>query len=278
MISAAQLRAQLGVCVILDCRFDLADTGAGLREYRAAHIPGAHYLHLEDDLSGPRGTHGGRHPLPSPAVFTTRLAQLGIQRDTPVVAYDDSRFCFAARLWWMMTALGYTDVRLLDGGFAAWRSSGFETARAMPEGQPGAAQPSAVQPGAVQPGAAPDVGAFAGVVDRSELQLLSTQDVLLVDSRDARRYAGLEEPIDPVAGHIPGAVNLPWQGVTDERGFARPARQQRERWEALGPSSDTVVYCGSGVSACVNLLSLELAGYDRARLYPGSWSDWCSYL
>ncbi len=262
LIRAETLQARLGEVVVLDCRFSLGNSGAGARAYAEGHIPSAHYLHLERDLSGPVGEHGGRHPLPAAADFAARLAQLGIDRKTPVVAYDDNNFAFAARLWWMMRALDYRDVRLLDGGLAAWRAAGGGLDTATP---------------LARPVTVPVVGDYRGTLDMSAVRHARQADAQLVDSRDPPRYQGLEEPIDPVAGHIPGALNLPWQGVSDQQGLALSPQAQRERLAVLPPDRELVVYCGSGVTACVNLLALELAGYHGARLYPGSWSDWCSY-
>lgn len=263
LVSADELHAELDHVVLLDCRFDLMDKGAGARAYAAGHIPGAQYLHLEQDLSGPVGVHGGRHPLPDPAVFAHRLAGLGIDHQTPVVAYDDNRFMPAARLWWMLRALGYRNVRLLDGGIAAWTASGgvLDTRTPKP-----------------RPVSAPPVGEYQGRLSIDGVRRAITAGALLVDCRDEVRYQGLEEPIDPVAGHIPGAVNLPWQGATDVRGLALDESSQKRRLASLEDERRLVVYCGSGVSACVNLFALHLLGRDDVQLYAGSWSDWCSYM
>jgi thiosulfate/3-mercaptopyruvate sulfurtransferase len=263
LIDVDGLRSALSDLVLVDCRFSLADPEQGRRDYLAGHLPGAHYLHLESDLSGSVATHGGRHPLPDPLQTCRRLAEVGIGRDTPVVVYDASRFAFAARLWWMMRALGYTAVRLLDGGIAAWRAAGGELETTVPTPSPVAAHTAT---------------AYSGVVDIDGMRTAQAGGALLVDSREPRRYQGLEEPIDPVAGHIPGAINRPWQEVTDESGFALPPSAQVERWSDMDGERELVVYCGSGVTACVNLLSLALAGRQGAQLYAGSWSDWCSYL
>jgi thiosulfate/3-mercaptopyruvate sulfurtransferase len=263
MMSVEELNDRREDLAILDCRFSLADPDAGEAAYREGHILGAHYLHLERDLSGPVGEHGGRHPLPDPAIFNRRLAELGVGRDTPVVAYDESGFAFAARCWWMMKALGYTDVRVLNGGLEAWRQLGGITGDGDYDPEP--ATPH-------------DGGSYAGVVDIAGLRTAQAEGAILVDSREEKRYQGLEEPIDPVAGHIPGAVNYPWQGVTGESGYALGKDQQVQRWAELDKDRPLIVYCGSGVTACVNLLSLKIAGRDDARLYAGSWSDWCTYM
>jgi thiosulfate/3-mercaptopyruvate sulfurtransferase len=248
--------------VIIDCRFSLADSEAGRALYFEGHIPGAHYLSLSEDLSGPVKERGGRHPLPQPERFAGRLADLGIDKNTAVIAYDDSRFAFAARLWWMMKNLGYTPPRLLDGGYKGFLDAG------------GVASLEVV---ARQPCAAPEVGSYSGICTIEGLRLAQQEGAVLVDSREEARYAGREEPIDPVAGHIPGAINRPWQSVTDDSGRMLDLAVQQTHWADVA-DEPLVVYCGSGVTACVNLFSLALLGQDEAVLYAGSWSDWCSYL
>lgn len=249
--------------VIFDCRFSLADTGQGRQQYLAGHIPGAFYLHLDEDLSGLKSRHGGRHPLPAPDTFAALLAAHGVGRDTPVIAYDDSRFAFAARLWWLMRALAYRPPRLLNGGFQAYLAAVGEVERDAPTPVPVAVE---------------TVTGFAGACDIDGVRDAMVDGALLVDSREAPRYAGLEEPIDPVAGHIPGAINRPWQGVTAANGGVHDEDMLREHWGDALEAEQMVVYCGSGVTACVNLFSLALLGREDATLYAGSWSDWCSYL
>ncbi len=249
--------------VIFDCRFSLADAAQGRAEYLAGHIPGAHYLDLNADLSGPVGEHGGRHPLPRPEAFAATLAGFGVGPTTPVIAYDDSRLAFAARLWWLMRSLGYQPPHLLDGGYRGFLAAG---------GRPETGVPDPL------PGPVPAVGGFSGCCDIEGLRVAQSRGALLVDSREERRYQGLEEPIDPVAGHIPGAVNRPWQGVTSPEGRVLDGAGQRGHWGDVLAADELVVYCGSGVTACVNLFSLALLGRDDPLLYAGSWSDWCSYL
>ncbi|WP_240732825.1 sulfurtransferase [Halioglobus maricola] len=248
--------------VIVDCRFNLADKGEGERLYLEGHVAGAVYLDLERHLSAPVAEHGGRHPLPVPADFIATLASVGIGPDTEVVAYDANRLAYATRLWWMMRSIGYRAPRLLDGGYGAW----VEADGAIEAGA------SSSEP------AVPGRGAFTGACDIDGLREAQSDGAILVDSREERRYQGLEEPIDPVAGHIPGAVNHPWQGVTDASGRVRDQAQLRAHWGDTLEAEKLVVYCGSGVTACVNLFSLALLGRDDATLYAGSWSDWCSYL
>jgi thiosulfate/3-mercaptopyruvate sulfurtransferase len=249
--------------VIFDCRFSLADPLEGRRQYERGHVPGAHYLDLNRDLAGPVREHGGRHPLPDPGQFAATLAACGVGRDTEVVAYDDSRLAFAARLWWLMRALGYRPPALLNGGYQGYLAAG---------GRPQTEAPAA----RAQP--VPEVGRFRGYCDIDGVRSARESGTVLIDSREARRYAGLEEPIDPVAGHIPGAINRPWQGVTDAAGMVLDTAGQQAHWGDVLGAAPLVVYCGSGVTACVNLFSLALLGREDATLYAGSWSDWCSYL
>lgn len=248
--------------VIIDCRFSLADPQEGRRLYLAGHIPGAHYLDLNRDLSSPVGKHGGRHPLPEVSDLRQTLAACGIGPETDVVAYDASRFAFASRLWWLMRSLGYRSPRLLNGGYQAW----IDSSNPVESGQPERAQADAA------------AGIFKGHCDIDGLREAQAGGAVLVDSRETRRYQGLEEPIDPVAGHIPGAINHPWQGVTEESGRVRDEAGLRAHWGDTLEAEQLVVYCGSGVTACVNLFSLALLGREDATLYAGSWSDWCSYL
>ncbi len=253
---------------IADCRFSLMQPSQGLEQYHAGHIPGAYYLDLNQDLSSPVGQHGGRHPLPDSSKLAGTLAAMGIHSDPPqgptlVVAYDDSRLAFASRLWWLLRYLGHDRVAVLDGGFAGWKAAGYTVNQAVPS----------PKPGLFMPRSRPDqVVNIEQVKTRKALP-----GVVLVDSREGERYRGEHEPIDPIAGHIPGALNYPWQDVTDANGYLRPKTDQQQRWADLKTAEALLVYCGSGVTACVNLLSLALAGIQTGKLYPGSWSDWCSY-
>lgn len=250
--------------VILDCRFALGDAEAGRREYESGHLPGALYLDLERDLSAPVAAHGGRHPLPAPDVVAARLAALGITPETPTLLYDDSRYAFAARAWWMLRALGFAPPRLLAGGYTAWLESG---------GVPDQETTPAV--------AVREVPLPAGwplCCDREQLQALQAEGATLVDAREPARYRGEQEPIDPIAGHIPGAVNRPWQAQTDDQGLLLSEPALRSLWGELLDARPLVAYCGSGVSACVDILALATLGREDVWLYAGSWSDWCSYL
>lgn len=249
--------------VVFDCRFSLADPQEGCRLYEQGHIPGAAYLDLNGDLAGPSGKHGGRHPLPDPAAFAATLARFGVGPETEVVAYDDSRLAFAARFWWLMRALGYRPPRLLNGGYAAFLAAGGKPETGAPQFSPLDVVP---------------VASFHGCVDIDGLREAQDRGALLVDSREPRRYAGLEEPIDPIAGHIPGAINRPWQGVTGADNRVLEETDLQTHWGDALDAESLVVYCGSGVTACVNLFALALLGREDAILYAGSWSDWCSYL
>ncbi|MEG3906201.1 sulfurtransferase [Microcoleus sp. B4-C5] len=250
--------------VIIDCRFSLADHELGQKQYQESHIPGAFYLDLNRDLASAVGKHGGRHPLPNIEELADKLSAIGINSpETLVVAYDDSRLAFAARLWWLLRYMGHSKVALLDGGFSGWKAAGYPVTNILPEPREGKFVAHLQQDLAVD---------IEAVKERKDLP-----GKVLVDSRESERYEGLREPIDPIAGHIPGAVNYPWQGVTDETGKVRSASEQKQRWTELEKAEEIIVYCGSGVTACVNLLSLEIAGIPDAKLYVGSWSDWCSY-
>ncbi|HTL87994.1 MAG TPA: sulfurtransferase [Leptolyngbya sp.] len=248
---------------IADCRFSLMQPELGQHQYNEGHIPGAFYFDLNQDLSSPIQTHGGRHPLPDIKKLSETLSTPGITPSTLVIAYDDSRFGFAARFWWLLRYVGHDRVKVLDGGFSNWQNAGYPvtTIEPVPKSKPFTPQ--------IQPDWIVNIDQVKAKKDLSQ--------VALIDSREAERYRGEREPIDPIAGHIPGAVNYPWQSVTDDRGFLKSPAELRDRYADLESKDEILVYCGSGVTACVNLLAMTAAGLDRAKLYPGSWSDWCSY-
>jgi thiosulfate/3-mercaptopyruvate sulfurtransferase len=249
--------------VVIDCRFSLADPGQGRKLYLQGHVPGAYYLHLDEDLSGPVKQHGGRHPLPDPDRFVARLAELGIGPETQVAVYDDSRMAFAARLWWMMCSIGFKPPAILDGGYQAWLALGVE---------------AEIQVSAAQVCDASTGNRFSQVCDIQGVREAQARGALLIDSREEPRFLGLEEPIDPVAGHIPGAINRPWQRLTSAAGTVGDKAEHKAYLGNALDAPQLVVYCGSGVTACVNVFALALAGREDAILYSGSWSDWCSYL
>lgn len=250
--------------VIVDCRFSLGDRELGKQQYLSGHIPGAYYLDLNQDLSSPVGKHGGRHPLPNIQTLADKLSAIGVNSpSTLIVAYDDSRLAFASRLWWLLRYLGHENVAVLDGGWKNWSAQGYPVTTELPTPQPGHFIPQVNSDWVID---------IQTVKERKE-----QPGVKLIDSREGERYRGETEPIDPIAGHIPGAINYPWQDVTNEQGYIKSAAELRQRWADVENAEEIIVYCGSGVTACVNLLSLELAQLHQGKLYAGSWSDWCSY-
>lgn len=311
LIEPTELASVLGQpeWAIVDCRFDLARPEWGASAYAQSHIPGAVYAHLDRDLSGPVGPHTGRHPLPSLEQLAATLGRWGIDRAgtslatssvatsegvgssghagsghagsgraasgpatsvgrTKVVAYDQGNGAYAARLWWLLRWVGHSQVAVLNGGFAAWQRAGLPVSTDQPS------------PPAREFVAAPTAGA---VVTAAELErmvadgILGSERAALVDARGADRFAGQNETLDPVAGHIPGARNHPFTGNLDANGQFLEPQELRQRWlHTLGrtPPEETIVMCGSGVTACHNLLAMEVAGLGGARLYPGSWSEW----
>ncbi|MDJ0508220.1 MAG: sulfurtransferase [Crocosphaera sp.] len=267
IISSEWLNSQLpnSNLIIIDCRFRLGDPDWGYQQYLNSHIPGAYYLDLDKDLSSPVKNHGGRHPLPDPFVFAAKLEEIGIvQGETCVIVYDDLRFAFAARLWWLLRYFGHENVAVLDGGWQGWQRQGHTVDNVIPPAKSGRFVPQPHHDWII------DIEALKQRKDKS--------DVVLIDSRDSDRYRGEREPIDPIAGHIQGAVNSPWKLVSTEEFGLLPEEEQRALWSDFQGSEEMIVYCGSGVTACVNLLSMELVGIKGAKLYPGGWSDWCSYL
>jgi thiosulfate/3-mercaptopyruvate sulfurtransferase len=248
----------------VDCRFDLADTARGEREFLAGHLPGAVYAHLDRDLADLAVRGRGRHPLPAAGAFSRTLSRWGITRATRVIAYDDGREARAARLWWMLRIVGHPWVRVLDGGITAWRAAGLP----LKPGAETARTPSNYQ---VQYDADTIVGTA------TVQSALAVGSVRLIDARAAARFRGESEPIDPVAGHVPGARNRPFNDNLDEHGRFRPAADLRAEFERLlgAHRPEQVVHmCGSGVTACSNLLAMEYAGLGGARVYAGSWSEW----
>ncbi|KRF03164.1 3-mercaptopyruvate sulfurtransferase [Paenibacillus sp. Soil766] len=265
IVSQSWLLGQLGDAniVIADCRFALGKPESGRELYAQDHIEGAVYVDLEKDLSGALMAHGGRHPLPDLGAFSILVGSLGIDGTKTVVAYDDQGGAMASRLWWMLKFLGHSEVYVLDQGYTAWKSAEYPVTAEVP---------------AVLP------RTFSPKVHRSMLasmdevkDKLGRPGTVLVDSREERRYLGLEEPIDAVAGHIPGARNFFWKGVLGENGAWLSAAEQEQHFAALRDADEIIVYCGSGVTACPNVLGLSEAGFDNVKLYSGSWSDWISW-
>ncbi|MFE5322543.1 sulfurtransferase [Paenibacillus sp. NPDC056579] len=249
--------------VIVDCRFALGSPKSGQGEYAADHIPGAIYFDLEQDMSAPKGAHGGRHPMPDWQSFARRLGEAGISSESTVVAYDDQGGAMASRLWWMLRYLGHPKVYVLDGGYSKWKAAGY----------PVTDEPAAVHEAVFT--AKPQSDMLVGMEDVKAR--IGRKGTVLIDSREERRYLGLEEAIDPVAGHIPSAKNYFWKDSLDEQGGWKDAASLQQRFAELRDADEIVVYCGSGVTACPNVLALQAAGFNNVKLYSGSWSDWVSY-
>jgi thiosulfate/3-mercaptopyruvate sulfurtransferase len=256
---------------VVDCRFELTRPDQGLSEYLSGHIPGAIYAHLDRDLAAPVTSGSGRHPLPEPAQFTRTLGRFGITSHTCVVVYDQGGGAIAARLWWMLRWMGHRSVRLLDGGMNAWQREGLPLCSEVPQFEP------AIYTGRPAPGMV--------VTTREVEQALEAGSPLpLLDARDAVRFEGNAEPIDPVAGHIPAARNFPFSRSLTAEGVWRSEAELRDVWsEVLGDVNDgasggdrgrLTAMCGSGVTACHLVLSAGLAGLELPRLYVGSWSEW----
>ncbi len=267
LISASQL-ADLPAedVVILDCRFQLANPDYGLAAYQAGHIHGAIYMNLDYHLSGVKTGDNGRHPLPDGQRLAVDLGAAGISAETQVVCYDDAGGMYAARAWWLLRWLGHEAVAVLDGGFQAWQAAGLsidsDKERRMPRRFPVRTP-------------------LAETVDAQQvLANIETPDFTVVDARSPERFRGEGETLDPVAGHIPGAANRFYMNNLDQQGRFKTAEQLKTEWtDALGAAFDPaaiVHQCGSGVTACHNLLAMEHAGLAGSRLYPGSWSEWCS--
>jgi thiosulfate/3-mercaptopyruvate sulfurtransferase len=250
--------------LVVDVRHQLADTGYGERVYAEGHVPGAVFLHCDRDLSGPMTGSNGRHPLPAPEVLAARLGAIGIGPATQVVVYDDAQGMIAGRLWWLLRWLGHAGVAVLDGGLPAWQAAKQPLTPALPLLRPAnfVARPN------------------DAMVDADYVQaFLQTSRMHLVDARSPDRFRGENETIDPVGGHIPGAVNRFFRDNLQADGRFKPAAELQAEWLAVlaGAAPEAVVHqCGSGVSACHNMLAMEIAGLPGSRLYAGSWSEWCA--
>jgi thiosulfate/3-mercaptopyruvate sulfurtransferase len=266
LITADELAEAIDRCLVIDCRHDLTDREAGRRGFAEAHVPGARFVHLDEQLSGPKDGHNGRHPMPPRESVRALLESLGLDDDRQLVVYDTAGGSTAGRLWWMARWIGHEAVAVLDGGLPAWRKAGFPVSAEMPP--PARAGRLALR--------AP----LAALVDVAETARAAVApERLVVDARAADRYRGEVEPFDPVAGHIPGSVNRPWGSNVREDGRFKPAPVLRAEFEALlgGRAPAAMVNsCGSGVSACHNLLAMAHAGLPGAALFGGSWSEWVS--
>ena len=264
LISVQELQALQAAgapLVVLDCGFDLADPAAGERVHAAGHLPGAVHVHLDRDLAGLKTGHNGRHPLPERGAFAARAGLWGIKPGMQVVCHDDQGGVYAARAWWMLRWLGHAEVAVLDGGRTAWVAAG------------GALHSHHVDVKAQPP--YPAAQAAMPTVDAATLHLRLGR-TLLLDARAGERFRGDVEPLDPVAGHIPGATNRFFKHNLAADGRFKAAAQLREEFLALGATADVVHQCGSGVTACHNLLAMAHAGLQPGALYPGSWSEWSS--
>lgn len=263
---SALVRDKNADILVCDCRFDLGNVDAGKQAYAQGHIPGAVYLHLDQNLSAPKTGSNGRHPLPEREDFARCMAGLGVSDSTLIVCYDAGDAMTAARLWWMMRWLGHEKVVVLDGGLQAWKEAGNDVSTA---------DPVAAAPGNLTP-----KKPLVSVVNYEQvLADLKTHEYVVVDARSADRFRGENEAIDPVGGHIPGARNRFFKDNIAANGRFKPAEQLRAEFDAVlqgQPSERVINQCGSGVTACHNLLAMELAGLHGAALYPGSWSEWCA--
>jgi thiosulfate/3-mercaptopyruvate sulfurtransferase len=264
LVSVAELAAHLDdpSWVVVDCRHNLADADAGERAYREAHNAGARFLHMDRDLSGAKTGTNGRHPLPQVAGIVATLGRAGIDDSKQVVAYDQNNGMWASRLWWITQWLGHPAAAVLDGGLDRW----------IAEGHPVSVEAPRVQPATFIARQAMPTASANEIVSH-----LDDRALVVLDARAPERYRGDVEPIDPVAGHIPGAINRPFNANVDAQGIFKPARQLRAEFQTLlGDASPTAVVhqCGSGVTACHNVLAMSVAGLPGSRLYPGSWSEW----
>jgi thiosulfate/3-mercaptopyruvate sulfurtransferase len=268
LIEAAQLRALIDEpdLVLIDCRHSLADTSLGERQYRAGHIPGARFLHLDRDLSGTMTGANGRHPLPHPDAMRLRFGQLGIGPGAQVIAYDEGNSMVSVRVWWLLNWLGHPEVAVLNGGLATWTAAGLPlTADAPADPMPRSWKHRLSLP----------------TVDAGQvLSRLGSPGLTLIDARSAERFRGENETIDPVAGHIPESLNRPYLDNLGPDFRFKSAKKLRAEFLAVldGRNADRVVHlCGSGVSAAHNILAMRIAGFAGGEtLYPGSWSEWCS--
>ena len=262
----AQALYQLEHVLILDCRFQLHNPSAGYLEYLEGHIPAAHYLDLDKDLSGLKTGKNGRHPLPKKEQLADKLAQLGLQQNQAVVVYDAQDSLFAARAWWLLRWLGHTQVQVLDGGLSAWLRAGLPLSTKQPVCTSGNFT-------CVSANSMPtiDVGTLLGKVCA-----MNQNAERIIDARALDRFHGENETLDAVGGHIPGAYHRYFRDNLTEQGYFKPSARLREEWLSVTQNQPVIHQCGSGVSACHNLLAMEIAGLPSGTLYPGSWSEWCA--
>ncbi|MFD2704483.1 sulfurtransferase [Salibacterium lacus] len=257
-----KVRSRLDVRIV-DCRFQLGKPEAGKQAYQNEHIPGAVHMDLEKDLSAAEESYGGRHPLPDMDQFSEALSEAGIDQDTMVIAYDDQGGAMAARFWWMMMYAGHARTFVMDRPFSLWKQEGYPVESREPEWK------RREFTAGIQPQMLASV---------EEIKLaLHEESSRIIDGRDEKRYRGETEPVDHTAGHIPGAEHYFWKGVLNENQIWKRPEELKSHFYQLPEEEKIYSYCGSGVTACVNVLALKEAGYENPRLYAGSWSDWISY-
>ena len=250
---------------VVDCRFNLKIPDEGFALYQMEHIPNAVYAHLDHDLSSPVTSSSGRHPLPEVEKFKQKLGNWGIDKNTQVIVYDDSAGSYAARLWWMLRWVGHDSVAVLNGGFSSWKKQSLPVTSGIPHFSSTTFTGEANMEMLVES-------------DKLQQELVHSR-TLLIDVRDPNRFNGIEEPIDKIAGHIPGAINIPWKNNITEDGLFQPKALLHDQYKKIiceTPGDNIVFMCGSGVTACHSLLALEYIGISGAKLYPGSWSEWIS--
>lgn len=267
LISVNRLKSRLennqDNTVLVDVRFQLGDPQAGRKAYLEEHIPGAVYMDLEKDLSGKKEKHGGSHPLPDIDMLAAKISNIGIDHDTTVVVYDKENDMFAARFWWLLHYMGHKKVYVLEGGYDCWKSEGNETTSEIPQLQKKHFSPS--------------VREDEKVNIETVKQKLTNENTIVIDSRAKERYLGKTEPMYAKAGHIPGAKNFFWKELIKDNQTWKKGEELAEHFKSLPKNKEIIVSCGSGVSACPNILALKSAGYSNVKLYPGSFSDWISY-
>ncbi|WP_226683517.1 sulfurtransferase [Sutcliffiella horikoshii] len=266
IVSVNWVKEHLNELTVIDCRFHLPAPDKGRAEYNEHHISGAHYMDLNKDLSSTVRSHGGRHPLPDFQELHRKLESIGVHDEGKVLLYDDQNGAMASRLWFLLKMLGHEDVGIMNGGYSEWVKQGYPVTAEVPSQE--------------------KRGTFTFKVEeellmdmdevKSQLSTFESGSAYLLDAREPNRYKGVEEPIDKVAGHIPGALNFFWMENV-ENGKWKETEMLKARFSSLDPSKEIVVYCGSGVTACPTFLALKEAGYEKVKMYAGSWSDWISY-